>query len=116
MEAKHKNILAWVITGLLALQFIAAGLGKVRGGMVAEFAAWGYSSTFMYIIGALEIAGAIGLFIPVLRRPAALGLAGIMVGAAYTHFLHGEYGGIGMNILVIVICLILLKLRREVPS
>ncbi len=40
-----------------------------------------------YLVGGLELAGAIGLLIPRLAALAALGLAGVMIGAVITQVL-----------------------------
>lgn len=46
---------------------------------------------FRYLVGALEVAGAIGLVIPPLSALSALGLAGLLVGATATNlFVLGE--------------------------
>ncbi len=66
---------------------------KWRGGhstnMQEEFAAYGLSRTIMFIVGALKIFFAtlliLGLFYPQLVRPAALGLAILMLGAIIMH-------------------------------
>jgi putative oxidoreductase len=55
-----------------------------------NFAQWGYSDSFAIFIGVAELCGAIGLWIPRLSRLAAVGLAIIMLGAAYTQMHAGE--------------------------
>ena len=87
MNSKTKNIIAWIATVLMAILFLSSGMMKLVGGMevAKQFAAWGYPSWFHTVIGVLEVAGAIGLFIPKLRALAIYGLIGIMVGAIYTH-------------------------------
>ncbi len=47
---------------------------------------------FMYFIGAVEVAGGIGLLISRLSSLAASGLALMMVGAVATHIIHVEIG------------------------
>ena len=44
----------------------------------------GAGQWFRYLVGILELAGAIGLLIPRLAAPAALGLLGVMIGAFFT--------------------------------
>jgi uncharacterized membrane protein YphA (DoxX/SURF4 family) len=56
--------------------------------MRETFAHFGYSQGFMYLIGVLEMSGGVGLLIPALVVPAAIGLAGIMVGAIISHLLY----------------------------
>ena len=45
----------------------------------------GVGSWFRYVVGVLEVAGAVGLVIPALAGLAAAGLAGVMVGATFTN-------------------------------
>lgn len=81
------TITLWLFQALLAFQFAAGGLLKLSGdpAMVVMFAAIGAGQGFRYVVGALEIAGAVGLLIPGLSGLAALGLVGLMIGAAATN-------------------------------
>jgi uncharacterized membrane protein len=45
------------------------------------FATIGIGQWFRYVVGALELAGAVGVLIPRLSGLAALGLIGLMAGA-----------------------------------
>ena len=44
----------------------------------------GIGQWFRYVVGALELAGGVGLLVPRLAGLAALGLVGLMIGAGYT--------------------------------
>ncbi|MFH0520451.1 DoxX family protein [Streptomyces sp. M41] len=69
---------------LLALFYaIASALPKLIAHPSATegFEELGWGSTGMYIIGTLELAGAIALLIPVLQSVAAVALSALMVGA-----------------------------------
>jgi uncharacterized membrane protein len=69
---------------LLALFFgIASALPKLvaHSSAVEPFERMGWGDAGMYTIGALELAGAVALLIPVLQSVAALALSGLMVGA-----------------------------------
>ena len=69
-----------------------------RGGsarnMREEFAAYGLPSWALYVVGTLKISLAIalvaGLWVPVLVRPAAVGMAVLMVGAIAMHLKVGD--------------------------
>lgn len=69
-----------------------------RGGaaknMKEEFATYGLPSWFVWIVGALKIVFAVSLllsfFLPELRRPAALGMAALMLGAVAMHLKIGD--------------------------
>jgi putative oxidoreductase len=86
----RKRIAIWVVSALLAALYVSGGIPKVVGaaGPVEGFRSMGFSDGFRIFIGAAEIAGGIGLLILPLATWAALGLAIIMVGAVYTHFVH----------------------------
>ncbi|MFE6332543.1 DoxX family protein [Streptomyces sp. NPDC057798] len=69
---------------LLALFFaVASALPKLiaHSTAVDAFAELGWGNAGMYTIGALELAGAVALLVPVLQSVAAIALSGLMVGA-----------------------------------
>lgn len=81
------NITFWVLQGLLAAFFLLAAAGpKLVGEQTAVqmFDEIGAGQWFRYVVGVLELAGAIGLVIPRLAGLAALGLVGVMAGATLT--------------------------------
>ena len=86
------KIATWVVSGLLTALYLFAGSGKVTGAaeVVENFTRYGHSDAFRMFIGAAEISGAIGLWIPRLAFWAALGLIVIMLGAIYTHITNAE--------------------------
>ena len=92
MNNKTKNIIGWIITGLLVLAFLMAGGVKLSGQeeMVQNFDKWGYPIVFMYVIGLFEILGAIGLLVKNFRIFSAIGLILLMLGAIGTHLINGE--------------------------
>lgn len=86
-SARATNVALWVLQAMLAFQFAGGGLLKLTGspGLVDLFAAIGAGQWLRYVVGALEVAGAVGLLVPRLTRLAALGLATLMVGATVTN-------------------------------
>ena len=88
--ASTRKISTWIMVVVFAALFALASLGKLTGQATAMFEAWGYPAWFATVIGVAELAGAIGLLIPKTTRWAAVGLALIMLGAAYTHLAIGE--------------------------
>jgi uncharacterized membrane protein YphA (DoxX/SURF4 family) len=87
------NVGLWVLQAVLAFQFAGGGLLKLSGAppMVELFADIGAGQWLRFVVGALEVAGAVGLLVPRLSGLAALGLAGLMVGATATNlFVIGE--------------------------
>jgi putative oxidoreductase len=83
------SIALWALQALLGLTFAMAGLAKVGGdpAMVEMFATIGLGQWFRYVVGALELAGAVGVLIPRLSGLAALGLVCLMAGATLTNVL-----------------------------
>jgi putative oxidoreductase len=83
------TIALWALQALLAIMFVMAGLAKVFGDppIVEMFATIGVGQWFRYVVGALEIAGAMGMLIPQLSGLAALGLVCLMAGAILTNVL-----------------------------
>jgi hypothetical protein len=69
--------------------FAMAGFAKVGGdaAMVEMFATIGIGQWFRYVVGALEIAGAVGVLVSRLSGLAALGLLCLMAGAILTNVL-----------------------------
>lgn len=76
----------WIVTILETLTMGLAGLSKFMPAnpWPAMFVSWGYPAWFATVIGALEIAGAVGVLIPRIAHLAAAGLFIIMTGALYT--------------------------------
>lgn len=79
----------WGVRILLALAFGAAGIAKLLGAepMVAVFDQIGFGQWFRYVTGAVELAGAVALLIPMTAFLAALMLAATMACAILTHLL-----------------------------
>src|SRR5919205_1202779 len=91
------NIALWIIAGLLAAIFAAAGLMKLtqpKEKLAASGMDWteDFGAGTVKAIGALEVLAAVGLIlpaaldvVPVLVPLAALGLVLLMAGAIVTH-------------------------------
>jgi uncharacterized membrane protein YphA (DoxX/SURF4 family) len=77
------NVGLWAVQVLLAAVFAFAASGKLAADAqnVAGFEAMGLGTAGMYLIGALELAGAIAMFVPRLTGLAAAGFVALMVGA-----------------------------------
>lgn len=111
------NIALWIVTGLLALAFLAAGLMKMtqpQQKLASSGMAWAgdFTAGSVKAIGAAEVLGALGLILPAvtgistaLVPIAATGLAVVMIGAAATHVKRGEKQAIGINLVLAVLAL-----------
>ena len=98
------NRALWIVTGLLAVAYLVAGVGKliVPKEKLATFPGAGWVEDFsagtVKAIGALEVLAAVGLVLPaatgiapVLVPLAAAGLVLIMVGAVITRIRRHEF-------------------------
>lgn len=77
------NLALWGLQAVTAAVFVLAAIPKVIADpqAVAGFAAIGFGQVGMYVIGSLEIAGAVALLIPRLAGLAGLAFVGLMIGA-----------------------------------
>ena len=118
------NILAWVLSGLLAALYLTAGTMKLTqpkdkllasGNMnwVEEF-----DGSQLKGIGAVELLGAVGLVLPwaldiapVLTPIAAVGLAVIQAGAVRTHLRRGEKQLLPLNAVLLAVAVVVAVLR-----
>ncbi|WIB69952.1 DoxX family protein [Curtobacterium sp. MCBD17_026] len=90
-------IALWIISGLLALAFLGAGVMKLvrpRSALIDGEMPWAadFSPAAIKLIAALEVVGALGLVLPLLTSTAqvltpiaAVGLAVLMIGAVVVH-------------------------------
>jgi DoxX-like family len=81
--SRAASIGLWTLQVLLAAVYAFAAFGKLMADpqAVAGFEAMGLGTTGMYIIGSLELAGAIAMFVPILTGLAALCFVALMIGA-----------------------------------
>jgi len=118
------NIALWVVQGLLAAAYLAAGLMKLlrsREQMVASGSfEWAKDMTdgAVKAIGAVEVLGALGVvlpaalhLLPVLTPVAAVGLFLMMAGATVTHARRGEKSALGGPVVLGLVALAVAVLR-----
>jgi uncharacterized membrane protein YphA (DoxX/SURF4 family) len=82
-----RRIGTWVLQGVVAAVFFAAGAAKLAGAayMVQVFDQIGLGQWFRYLTGVVEVVGAVALIYPGLASLGGLWLGGTMVGAVLTH-------------------------------
>ncbi|GAB2717995.1 DoxX family protein [Arthrobacter bambusae] len=109
------NITLWIIAGVLAVAFLAAGAMKVsqpKEKLAASGMGWtgDFAPGTVKTIGLLEVLAAIGLILPailgilpVLVPLAATGLAALMAGAAIIHARRKEASMIGVNAVLLIL-------------
>jgi putative oxidoreductase len=105
----------WVLRGLLAAVFLMSGVPKWLGddATTATFAELGAGQWLRYVIGTVEIAGAIGLLIPSFVGLAALALLGVMAGAALSEATVLEDGNPVAPTILFALAAIVAWYRRE---
>jgi putative oxidoreductase len=84
-RAGHRAL--WVLQILMGVFFVVASAAPKLWGdpyAVEIFTEIGAGQWFRYLVGVIELAGGIGLMVPRLAGPAAVGLMGLMIGAGYT--------------------------------
>ena len=104
----------WALTIVLASFFFLAGGLKLRGtpSQVESFAHWGYAAWVLYVIGAIEAAGAIGLLVPRLACFATVLLGGTMLGASLTHLVHHEMKAVPVPLAILGLLAVVGYVRR----
>jgi putative oxidoreductase len=104
----------WTLTVILAVLFLLAGGGKLAGvpKQVDSFAHWGYASWFLYVIGAIEAASAIGLLVPRIAVFSVLLLGVTMLGAALTHLVHHEMMAVPVPLVILGLLVVVGYVRR----
>ena len=105
MASNRKKIVVTVVSVLLALVFLAAGLPKLAGVemQVESFKIWGYPPWFVHAIGAAEVVAALLLLMRGTRLLGAALLACVMAGAALTHVWYSEFDRLGPPIVLLVL-------------
>lgn len=108
------HVALWVLQVVTALWFLMAALGKFSGSpeIVATFHALGFGAWFRYLIGALEVAGAVAMFVPRLTGAAALAFVLLLVGALVVQaFVVGS--GVIMPIPLLILSAVIAWGRRD---
>ncbi|PWT98556.1 MAG: DoxX family protein [Terriglobia bacterium] len=114
---RRRNTIAWVLSVLLALEFLFAGGIKLAANamVIAMFQTVGLGLWFMYFTGVLEVIGAIALLVPRFGRLGALLLSLVMLGAIFFQ-LTKIHNGVGIPIITLLLLLITARLRRVTPA
>ncbi|MFH8975594.1 DoxX family protein [Streptomyces sp. NPDC017890] len=100
---------------LLALFFaVASAFPKLiaHSSAAETFTEMGWGNAGMYVIGVLELAGAVGLLIPVLQSVAATALSALMVGAFVVQLSYFD-GEQAVTPLVLMVPLLLVAWARR---
>ncbi|MFF5018092.1 DoxX family protein [Streptomyces sp. NPDC001165] len=114
-RGRRARIALRAVQVLLALFYgIASALPKLiaHPSAVESFDKMGWGSVGMYTIGALELAGAVALLVPVLQSVAAIALSALMVGAFIVQLtvFDGQYAA---TPLILIVPLVLIAWSRR---
>jgi putative oxidoreductase len=97
----------WLLSILLAVLMAGPGSQKFTGNTWQRmFRQWGYPEGFYLVIGAIEVAGGLGLLIPKTASYSAIVLAIVMAGAAATHIIHADRSPVGELVFASLLLLI----------
>jgi putative oxidoreductase len=113
-----RSVFTWMLSiALAALVFVPAGIAKLTGQAmeIQRFAGFGYSIWFMYLIGFMEVTGALLVLVPRLAGAGAALLACVMLGAVYSEIALGQTSRAALPLVLFVLLLILSWLRGWSP-
>ena len=109
------RVASWAVQILLALLFAFAGVSKLLGlsrEVIEGFARLG-GEPVRLLVGAAETLGAIGLVVPRLAGAAAVGLAGVMVGAVISTLALQPPAFAAFPAAVLVVLVVIARARRD---
>lgn len=110
-----KSKVQLVVTVLLTLAFLGAGIMKLIGAEDAKqsFEGFGYPIPFMYFVGLCEVAGAIGLWLRRFSYAAKVCFILLMAGAVLTHLLFDTIQEAVPPLVLIILTAVTLMLHRK---
>lgn len=110
---KTTNVLSWIIAALVGLAFIFFGVMKFPEIAQLAFDEKGLPDWFRMVIASVEVLCGLLLFIPATARISAIILSFVCVGAAFTHLIYGEYTGLIMPIILLVLLVLFVRWRSH---
>jgi len=113
-----RRIGVWVLQGVVALAFFAAGTAKLAGAayMVQLFDQVGVGQWFRYATGLVEVTGALALIYPGLASIGGLWLGGTMFFGVLTHLFVLHTSPVPAIVLGLLNALIVYLRRDELAS
>ena len=117
-ESRIDTVLIWALSIVLAGLFLVDGASKLLGLQLlpvpAAAAVRGFPVGIPYLVGLLEIAGAIALLVPRTTTYGALALAGLMFPATLAQWMRGD-GQVWVPLTIFVL-LVVIAWRRNATS
>jgi putative oxidoreductase len=117
-SAPRRSIGIWVLQGIVATAFFAAGAAKLAGAayMVQLFEQIGLGQWFRYVTGVVEVVGALALIAPGLVWFGGLWLGGTMFFAVLSHVFVLHTSPVPAIVLGVLNALIVYLRRDELAS
>jgi putative oxidoreductase len=86
-------LMGGLLSVLLSVAFVSSGLPKLMNEEVAavEFAVWGFPHWSLYVVGGIELLGALAILYRGTLRWGVLLLAAVICGGVVTHVSFGEW-------------------------
>lgn len=99
----HHSLL--IMVSITSLMLLYSSMLKLVGfpGMEESFLIWGYSKTFMLIVGIIELILSIIIYARPTRVVGLVGLIFLMLGALFTHISHDEYDQISTALFLLIL-------------
>lgn len=118
------NIGLWVAQALLAALYAMVGFMKLTSPIPELTAMMGwpgdFPAAFVRFVGAAELAGALGLILPMVTKIkphltilAALGLVAVQIGAMILHIARGEFEVLPINLVLLALAAFVVWGRRK---
>ncbi|MFG1705124.1 DoxX family protein [Nonomuraea sp. M3C6] len=107
------NVALWILQVAVAGFFVMSAMGKFANAepSASTFEAIGFGDWFRNLVGVLEVAGAVALFVPRLAGLAGLAFAGLTVCATLTElFVSG--GGVVLPLVLLALSAVIAWGRR----
>jgi hypothetical protein len=110
------TIAVWIVSGLLALAYLAAGGQKIAVAKDKAFTTFAFAESLglpvLRAVGVVEVLGAIGLIVPaltgiapILTAIAAAGLVLVQIFAVIIHSRRGEFTALPVNVVLLLLAL-----------
>lgn len=118
MDNKFKFYGVWALKILAAAAFLMAGFSKLTGAemMVGVFEQVGVGQWFRYVAGAIEVVGAVVLFVPGKAVFGAALLTATMIGAVITHLFVIGGSAVPALVLLTITATIAWSHRAQLPA
>jgi putative oxidoreductase len=115
---KSTSRVATIASILMAVLFVLAGGTKLASMQmhVDQFVHWGYPMWFMYVVGAIEVCGAVALLIPAMRFYGAVLLTCSLAGASITLLRAGEASRLPLTVLLMISAALIAWLTRPAAA